>query len=150
MWSYLKMSIFCGDLSLLHLCLSCLCSLPAHLDLCFLSLSLPYRLSPLVIPGSVVCPCGRLRGTVGERAVGRLCGHCARLFSKPASKCCWTLTPAVPHAQNRCGKLNSACQTLFRTGLFTGREKNTPPHPICDQQPSFCLLVKKGRTTGRH
>lgn len=58
---------------------------PAYLHLCFLSFSHPYSLSHPVIPGLVVCPFGRLRGTLGKGALGRLCEHGACVFPQPAS-----------------------------------------------------------------
>lgn len=107
----------------------------AHLHLCFLSYSHPYSLSRAVIPGLVVRPFGRLRGAVGERAVGRLCGHRARLFPQPTSNTAepwpqWVLTLKIRVERN------SASQTLFRAGLSIGGEKS-PPYPNCGQCPAF-------------
>lgn len=96
----------------------------------------------------VVCPLGRLRGTMGERAVGRLCGHRARLFPHPTSNAAepwpqWVLTLKISVERS------SGSQTLFRTGLSIGGEKNLPPSQLWSVL-SLCLLVKQGRTTGRH
>lgn len=119
-------------------------ALPAHLHLRFLSFSHPYSLSHPVIPGLVVRPFGRLRGTVGERAVGRLRGHSARLFPQPASNYAepwprWVLALKIGVERN------SGSQTLFRSGLSIGGEKN-PPHPNCSRCPPFvCWSSRVGR-----
>lgn len=135
MWSYLETSRVFDGLSLLHLCPSRQCSPPAHLHLCFLSISHPNSLSHPVIPGLVVCPFGRLRGTVGERAVGRLCGHRARLFPQPASNATepwpqWVLILKISVERN------SASQT-YSDPDFPLQEKRISPHPNCGQCPPF-------------
>lgn len=109
--------------------------LPVYLHLCFLFFSHPYSLFLPVIPGLVVCHSLRLRGTVGERAVGRLCGHRSGCFPQAASNAAepWpqrVLTPKI------CVELNSAGQTLFRTGLSIRREKNLA-HFNCSHCPLF-------------
>lgn len=117
---------------------------PPSLISAFFSFSHPYSLSLPVIPGLVVHPTGRLRGTVGERAVGRLCGHRARHFPQPASNAAepwpqWVLTLKF------CVERNSASQTLFRAGLSIEGEKNLT-HPNCSHCPPFvCWSSKVGR-----
>lgn len=108
---------------------------PVYLHLCFFFFSHPYSLFHPVIPGLVVCHSLRLRGTVGERAVGRLCGHRSGCFPQAASNAAepWpqrVLTPKIYV------ELNWAGQTLFRTGLSIRREKNLT-HFNCSHCPLF-------------
>lgn len=76
MWNYLVFSLL--------LFVSVLLVQPTRLPSFLLPRSHPYSLFDPVIPGLVVRPSGRLRGILGERAVGRLCGHRARHFPQPA------------------------------------------------------------------
>lgn len=76
MWNYLVFSLL--------LFVSVLLVQPTRLPSFLLPRSHPYSLFHPVIPGLVVRPSGRLRGILGERAVGRLCGHRARHFPQPA------------------------------------------------------------------
>lgn len=108
---------------------------PVYLHLCFLAFSHPHSLFHPVIPGLVVCHSVRLRGTVDERAVGRLCGHRSGCFPQAASNAAepWpqrVLTPKI------CVERDSAGQTLFRTGLSIRREKNLT-HFNCSDCPLF-------------
>lgn len=143
MWSYLEISPSFDGLSLLHLCLSHKSSSPAYLHLYFLSFSHPCSLSRPVIPGLVVCPFGRLRGTMGKRAVGRLCEHHACFFPQPASNAAepwpqWVLTLKIGV------EYNSGSQTLFRTGPSIGGKKNHP-HPNYGQCPPFVCWSSRVR-----
>lgn len=60
----------------------------------------------------------------------------------------WTLTPPGPHSPN-------LCETQFRqpdpihVQTFHWRRKESHPSQLWSV-PSFCLLVKQGRATGRH
>lgn len=127
-WSYLE---FLWCLYRSHLCLSRLSTFISA----FSSFPTHTRLFHPVIPGLVVCHSLRLRGTVGERAVGRLCGHRSGCFPQAASNAAepWpqrVLTPKI------CVELNWAGQTLFRTGLSIRREKNLT-HFNCSHCPLF-------------
>lgn len=108
---------------------------PVHLHLCFLFFSHPYSLFHPVIPGPVACHSLRLRATVCERAVGRFCGHCSGCFPQAASNAAepWPQRVLAPKI---CVELNSAGQTLFRTGLSIRREKNLT-HFNCSHRPLF-------------
>lgn len=104
----------------------------------------PYSLFHPVIPGLVVRPTGRLRGILGERAVGRLCRHRARHFPQPALNGAepwphWALTLKIYV------KPNSASQTLFKARLSIGGEKNLT-HLNCSRCPPFvCWSSRVGR-----
>lgn len=63
-------------------------------------------------------------------------------------KCCWTLTPVGLHSQN-CHGTQFILPDPIQDRTFHWRRKECP-HPNCGYWPSLCLLVKQGRTTGRH
>lgn len=97
----------------------------------------------------VVCPFGRLRGTVGERQVVR--APCLP-FPTARVKCCWTLTPVGPHSQNRRGTQFSQPDPIESWTLHWRKKEPPPSNPPSQlwSVPFLCLLVKQGRTTGRH
>lgn len=124
----------------------CVCRLEqsSRLPLFWLPHSHPYSLFHPVIPGLVVRPSGRLRGILGESALGRLCGHRACHFPQPA------LNAAEPWPRQDLAlqiyvKPNSWSQTLFTSRLSIGGEKSLT-HLNCGQCPPFvCWSSRVGR-----